>query len=299
MLTVKRPLCIRMIDTGNKGSVSTDRLLIRLVFRLFVWYAILTALCGCLANVEALQTWTPLYSAVQAGDSARVAELLEYPNVRSEIEQGQWSGFGMLGWSTPLIAAAERGQTQIVDELLKAGANPNTRWTVGLGLLASGTPLFAAASLNHAATVAVLLEAGANPNNPDNDLFLTGQSTSPLYNAAIQGNTEMMKALLEAGANPNIDPQIPLLIQCSGRTDCSSLLLGAETVEALVKAGTTQLSSDSVLFANVVAALVLLPFYVLAHPGGNCCDCWSNFTFSAGAFLLFLNVSTAILQSLM
>jgi len=244
-----------MIDTGNKGCdpcrvLGKHRHPSNLVYRLVGWLAVLALPCSLLANIEALQTWSPLYSAAHTGERVRVAELLEYPNVRSEINEGLWSGFGMLGWSTPLIAAAEEGHTEIVKELLKVGANPNTRWTVGLGVLASGTPLFAAASKNHTATVAVLLEAGANPNNPNYGMFF---STTPLFTAASQplGHTEVVKALLEAGANPNTMGYSTGDLFFMGDIFFTPLEIAeaqanaqvqshAETVEALIRAGATR-----------------------------------------------------------
>ena len=94
------------------------------------------------------------------------AELLQYQHVRSDIDVGKRSGFGMLASETPLSAAATEGHTEMVAELLKAGANLNTPFTVGLGMLASGTPLYAAAFTGHTEVVAALLKAGADPNTP-------------------------------------------------------------------------------------------------------------------------------------
>ena len=62
-----------------------------------------------------------------------------------------------------LTGPAHNGHTEVVAALLKAGADPNARQTVGLGLLASGTPLAYATKNNHTEVVAALLKAGATP----------------------------------------------------------------------------------------------------------------------------------------
>jgi hypothetical protein len=61
-------------------------------------------------------------------------------------------------YSTPLIAAAWLGRTEILVELLNAGANVNARDTFGT------TPLLAALSRGDIQSSLALLEKGADPN---------------------------------------------------------------------------------------------------------------------------------------
>ena len=169
-------------------------------------FALLTVLCYVVADVEALQDRSPLYTAAQAGNRPRVVELLQYEHVRSDIHVGRRSGLGMLFSKTPLRAAAENGRTEVVAELLKAGANANTPSTLGLGMLASETPLSAAAFQGRTEVVAELLKAGANPNTP----YTLGLvlSYTPLHAAAHpeppsaqNGHPEIKSLLLKAGAD--------------------------------------------------------------------------------------------------
>ena len=195
----------------------------------------LTILCSVVADVKALQKRSPLLTAAKAGNHPRVVELLQYQHVRSDIDVGKRIGFGMLVSSTPLIAAAMEGHTEVVAALLKAGANPNTPSTGFLGMLASQTPLFAAAENGHTEVVAELLKAGANPSTP----FTLGLgmlvSGTPLYAAANKGHTEVVAALLKAGANPNTPFTFGLILSSTplsaaadnGRTEVKALLLKA------------------------------------------------------------------------
>jgi hypothetical protein len=61
--------------------------------------------------------------------------------------------------TTPLYWAAQRGNTGLVEILLRNGANPN------LGDKSGNTPLYLAATFNHIPTVKLLLEYGANTNS--------------------------------------------------------------------------------------------------------------------------------------
>ena len=49
-------------------------------------------LCIVVADVEALQKTSPLYTAARAGDHPRVVELLQYQHVRSDVDVGKRSG---------------------------------------------------------------------------------------------------------------------------------------------------------------------------------------------------------------
>ena len=67
--------------------------------RLLSWFAglflalfALTVLCAVVADVEALQKRSPLYTAAHAGNFPRVVELLQYPHVRSDIDVGMRGG---------------------------------------------------------------------------------------------------------------------------------------------------------------------------------------------------------------
>ena len=161
----------------------------------------LLILCYVVAGVEALQNTSPLYTAAQAGDHPRVVELLQYQHVRSDIDVGERSGFGMLALATPLFAAALKGHAEVVAALLKTGANPNTPFTWGLGMLASATPLHAAAAQGHTEVVAELLKAGANPNTPFTRGLGMLASDTPLHAATQKGHTEIKALLLKAGAD--------------------------------------------------------------------------------------------------
>ncbi len=92
------------------------------------------------------------------------------------------------GGNPPLTTAIFR--EDIVDILLKAGANPN------LGKL---TPLYNAAGNNCAKTVQLLLAAGADPNNAQ----MPG--SYPLEYAITQtDNADVVKLLIDAGARTDI-----------------------------------------------------------------------------------------------
>lgn len=88
-----------------------------------------------------------------------------------------------------LFMAAARGQSDRVDALLEAGADPNVRFS------GDGTALIAAARDGDARSVALLLEAGADP-----DLGSSGDG-NPLIAAADRGDIRTVDLLLEAGAD--------------------------------------------------------------------------------------------------
>lgn len=85
----------------------------------------------------------------------------------------------------PLISAASRGLTPVVNFFLNQGADPNAVSDSGL------TALYAAAGSDYyASTVELLLKSGANPNAR----FANGQT--PLHQASGQGAVQVIKLLL-------------------------------------------------------------------------------------------------------
>ena len=87
-----------------------------------------------------------------------------------------------------LVDAAQRGDTALVEELLKEGADPNT--TSG-----GASPLVFAAEEGHIDIVRLLLQAGANINEGDNG------NITPLICASTRGYAPIVRLLLDAGAD--------------------------------------------------------------------------------------------------
>lgn len=125
-----------------------------------------------------------LFIAVNENNLVRVKEILKSGQVNN-IDQG----FG--GFSTSaLMRATEKGNLEIVDALIKAGAMVNYE--------AKGreTALHIAAYYGYLEVAKLLLASGANPNVP-----LEQNALTPLHHAIWKGHIDIVKLLVESGAD--------------------------------------------------------------------------------------------------
>ncbi|MBX3012422.1 MAG: ankyrin repeat domain-containing protein [Caldilineaceae bacterium] len=94
--------------------------------------------------------------------------------------------------SKELSAAAARGDTATVLQLLAAGAALNRQDEAGR------TPILAATQGNHVETVRALIDAGADIHRQDRRL------DNPFLYAGAEGLLEILKLTIDAGANPKL-----------------------------------------------------------------------------------------------
>lgn len=125
------------------------------------------------------------HSAVAAGQLKIVENSLrEQPEI---VDVMSADGF------TPLSLAAAFASPEMVDVLLRSGADPNKR-SQSLGGVA---PIHAAIFGRQTQSLKILLAGGANPNAHQQDGF------RPLHGAAQNGDIEAVRMLMNAGADVN------------------------------------------------------------------------------------------------
>ena len=126
----------------------------------------------------------PVADAAAQGDLEAVRRLLREG---ADVNAPQGDGMTALHW------AAERGDAELADVLLYAGARVDAGTRIG-----HYTPLHLASRGARATVVEVLLDAGSDPN-----ASTTNSGTTPLHLAAATGDRAVVKVLVEAGADVN------------------------------------------------------------------------------------------------
>jgi ankyrin repeat protein len=183
---------------------------------------------GAKVNARSGLGRTPLLVAATYAGNAQVVRLL-IKNGANVTDQDTFQ-------ETALTSASKRGDVELVEMLIEAGADVQAggRW-----------PLDWATEEGNAETVACLLKHGASDNRD--------RLNAALVTATMRGPTEAVRLLLEYGADPNASPTIgvfgsftPLMgaaYSASNGTDAVKLLLqkGAD-VRAKTSSGETALT---------------------------------------------------------
>ena len=126
----------------------------------------------------------PVADAAARGDLDTVRRLLREG---ADVNASQGDGMTALHW------AAERGDADLADVLLYAGARVDAGTRIG-----HYTPLHLAARGEGATVVELLLDAGSDPN-----ASTTNSGATPLHLAAAAGDPMVVAALAQAGADVN------------------------------------------------------------------------------------------------
>ncbi|MDT8397538.1 MAG: ankyrin repeat domain-containing protein [Pseudomonadales bacterium] len=121
--------------------------------------------------------------AAMNGDAANIRELIA---LGVDIDEPQSTGATALHW------VVQRNELTLVQQLLRAGANPSIANRLGI------PPLQLAAVNGNADIISELIEAGANPNTP-----VTPSGDTALMLAARTGIPAAVKVLLDSGADVN------------------------------------------------------------------------------------------------
>jgi ankyrin repeat protein len=199
----------------------TRRLLLNVVVALFLGTVL-----------GATQSSSPLADAAERGDKAAVKLLLKQG---ADVGVAQGDGMTALHW------AAERGDAELAQQLLFAGANAAAVTRIGLY-----TPLHLAAKSASASVVKALVEAGADVNAKANPSGATA-----MHLAALAGSAEVINILADAKADVNAKEaeweQTPVIFAASANR--------AEAIAALIKRGADPNVSTKVIDVSKQSAL--------------------------------------------
>ncbi|XP_014212235.1 ankyrin repeat domain-containing protein 39-like [Copidosoma floridanum] len=129
----------------------------------------------CVINTLSELGYRVVCSTAQTGDISRVRNFLGKGVCADVLDSAGY---------TSLHYAARNGHSNVCQELLSHGADPNTRTRS-----ARATPLQRAAMQGHLDVVKILLQAGADPNVQDDDGY------TAMHRAAIVGDSAACKIL--------------------------------------------------------------------------------------------------------
>jgi ankyrin repeat protein len=181
----------------------TRRLLTNVVVALFLG-----------ATLSATQSPSPLADAAMKGDKEAVKNLLKQG---ADIGVAQGDGMTALHW------AAERGDAELAQLLIVAGANVQAVTRIGLY-----TPLHLAAKAGSADVAKLIINAGADVNAKADP-----SGATPIHLAALAGSAPVINLLADAKADVNAKEneweQTPVIFAASQNR--------AEAVAALIKRG--------------------------------------------------------------
>jgi len=137
---------------------------------------------------------TPLYLAV-SNEQKDVVELLIRNRVDLDHSFTATSQLdGEVQHEPPLHHAADCGLLDMVHVLLRAGADPNKRYSDLIDKkFSSCTPLHRASLNGHSDVIQLLIDAGGGVNNAE------GDGNTPLHLAALRGHLATCKVLVESG----------------------------------------------------------------------------------------------------
>jgi ankyrin repeat protein len=174
--------------------------------------------------IEANALESPVADAAENGDTALIKQLLKEG---VEVNEPQGDGMTALHW------AAERGNSELAEVLIYAGANPMAGTRIG-----QYKPLHLAAKKGNADIINILLDIGIDPNTKT-----ANSGSTALHLAAASGNIESVNSLLLAGAHTNVREsawgQTPLIFAAAANH--------VGVMQALLDAG-----ADPALSSNIV-----------------------------------------------
>jgi ankyrin repeat protein len=130
--------------------------------------------------------------SAQSSQIANAAMAGDREAVRALIKKGLDVNEALGDGTTALHLAAMKGDAELAQMLLVAGANHRATTRIG-----AYTPLYLAARGGHSAVVAALLAAGADPKAE------TSNGTTPLMIGAASGDTKTITTLVENGSDIN------------------------------------------------------------------------------------------------
>jgi ankyrin repeat protein len=146
----------------------------------------------CLSAIAALVLSTNLLVRAHEASVAEAAMAGDRDAVRSLLKSGEDVNAAMGDGMTALHWAAKRGDVELAQMLLYAGANVKAMTRLG-----SYTPLLLASQVGEPKMIDLLLRSGAEAKSA------TTNGTTPLMLAATAGSAEAVKLLLDKGADPN------------------------------------------------------------------------------------------------
>ena len=146
----------------------------------------------CLSAMGAFVLSATLVAGVNDAPVAEAAMSGDRTTVRALLKEGADVNAAMGDGMTALHWAAKKGDVELAQMLLYAGANVKAMTRLG-----GYTPIIMASETGNAAMIDMLLKSGADAK------IATSNGTTPLMLAAVAGRADAIKLLLDAGADPN------------------------------------------------------------------------------------------------